>query len=144
MVSVTKYWWRGGGGVGEFFAGITWFSGGTGGSVVANRVHRGSLKKLTGGEGERVKRILESLKGRSGKFYRDTYQILHTFPPAAEAMNNDGGPKDVYYIVCTYLSGFVWNKLLVVLVSWKLFSVSRCHSSLFLAGLTFGYFKHSF
>ena len=96
----------GGGGVGEFFAGITWFSGGTGGSVVANRVHRGSLKKIDWG-GERVKRILESLKGRSGKFYHDTYQILHTFPPAAEAMNNDGGPKDVYDIVCTYLSGFV-------------------------------------
>lgn len=98
----------GGGGVGEFFAGITWFSGGTGGSVVANRVHRGSLKKNDrGGWGERVKRILESLKGRSGKFYRDTYQILYTFPPAAEAMNNDGDPKDVYYIVCTYFSGFV-------------------------------------
>ena len=76
-------WGLGGGGgeVGEFFAGITWFSGGTGGSVVANRVHRGSLKKIDRGGGERVKRILESLKGRSGKFYRDTYQILHTFPP---------------------------------------------------------------
>ena len=75
------------GGVGGFFAGITWFSRGTGGSVVANRVHRGSLKKLTLGVGvgvgerERVIRMLESLKGRSGKFDRDTYQILHTFPP---------------------------------------------------------------
>ena len=43
----------GGGGVGEFFAGITWFSGGTGGSVVANRVHRGSLKKIDWGGGGR-------------------------------------------------------------------------------------------
>lgn len=61
MVSVTKYWW-GGGGVGEFFAGITWFSGGTGGSVVANRVHRGSLKKIDWGGGgrESQKNIRES------------------------------------------------------------------------------------
>lgn len=50
----------GGGGVGEFFAGITWFSGGTGGSVVANRVHRGSLKKIDWGGGrESQKNIRE-------------------------------------------------------------------------------------
>lgn len=144
MISVTKYWWRGGGSRRIFCGDHMVFRGNWGFSRRQQSTQRESKKNWLGGEGERVKRILESLKGRSGKFYRDTYQILHTFPPAAEAMNNDGGPKDVYYIVCTYLSGFVWNKLLVVLVSWKLFSVSRCHSSLFLAGLTFGYFKHSF
>lgn len=44
---------EGGGESENFFAGITWFSGGTGGSVVANRVHRGSLKKIDWGGRER-------------------------------------------------------------------------------------------